>query len=97
MRLDQTEKAALRHALKGVKGQAYLFGSRVKDDGRGGDIDVLIISEQDPFALSRQVASRFFMRCEEKIDVIVMKPAERTAEEQAFVNTLDLVPLEIRE
>ena len=47
MRLDDEEKGALREAVSGIKGEAYLFGSRVDDSRRGGDIDHLILSEDD--------------------------------------------------
>ena len=93
MRLDAVERRALNKALQDVPGHAYLFGSRTRDDARGGDIDVLIASEADAFALSRQVAARFFAECEEKLDVVVMSPSHRTPEEQAFFNTLQLIPL----
>jgi len=39
MRLDRAESTALAHALAGVPGQAFLFGSRVNDAARVGDIE----------------------------------------------------------
>jgi predicted nucleotidyltransferase len=93
MRLDQAEKKALRHALDGIRGETFLFGSRVQDDERGGDIDVLVLSHDEPFGLSRRIATRFFMECEERIDVVVMHPTRRTPEQEAFLNTIDLRPL----
>lgn len=68
MRIDTEEKKALDIALRDVVGEVYLFGSRVLDSERGGDIDILIFSGEDSFSLSRKVATRFFMECEEKID-----------------------------
>jgi len=93
MRLDDAEKDALRHALDGIEGETFLFGSRVHDECRGGDIDILILSEKEPFALSREIATRFFMRCEEKVDVVVMHPTRRTPEQEAFLKMIDLEPL----
>jgi len=45
MRLSETEKSAIqetarKHFGEGVK--VYLFGSRTNDQGKGGDIDLLL-------------------------------------------------------
>ena len=61
MRIDADEKRALDIALRDVTDEVYLFGSRVLDNEHGGDIDILIVSEEDPFALSYKVATRFFI------------------------------------
>jgi len=95
MRLDSTERTALRKALAGINPeQVFLFGSRVDDRARGGDIDVLVFSQADPLKLSRRVATRFFMECEERIDVVVMNPRRLTAEQRAFLATLNTAHIE---
>jgi predicted nucleotidyltransferase len=73
MRMDIVEKKALKYALEGFRGQAYLFGSRVDDKKRGGDIDILLFPEKkmNSLKLSIKIQARFFAKCEEKIDVIV--------------------------
>jgi predicted nucleotidyltransferase len=88
MRLDSCERRALSIALKGVTSGAYLFGSRLDDARRGGDIDILILSDADPFELSRRIAVDFFMECEEKIDVVVLPTRDRTPEQEAFLRTI---------
>lgn len=47
MRLQIEEKQAITDAVKKFDGKAstYLFGSRVDDTKRGGDIDILVISD----------------------------------------------------
>lgn len=88
-RLDKEEERALRDALQSSGAtEAYLFGSRTDPRRRGGDIDVLVLSKEPPFELSRRIATRFFMRCEEKIDVVVMNPEALSLEQQAFLDTL---------
>lgn len=90
MRLDATERNALKKALAGINAeQVFLFGSRVNDGAKGGDIDILVFSAENPLKLSREVATRFFMECEERIDVVVMNPRRLTTEQRAFVATLD--------
>ena len=73
MRLDMCEKKALVYALKDFKGDAYLFGSRVDDTKKGGDIDLLLIPKEkdNPLKLSLQIQAKFFSLCEEKIDVVI--------------------------
>ncbi|MBU1122030.1 MAG: nucleotidyltransferase domain-containing protein [Candidatus Omnitrophota bacterium] len=73
MRLDDQEKKALRFALKEFKGKVYLFGSRVNEAKRGGDIDLLVIPDKkgNHLKLVLKIQTRFFSICEEKLDVIV--------------------------
>lgn len=73
MRLSESEKEAIKFALKNFKGRVLLFGSRLNDSGRGGDIDILLIPEEQKkgLDLSLDVQKRFFSKCEEKIDVII--------------------------
>ena len=75
MRLDTQEKEALRFALKDFRGKAYLFGSRLDNTKKGGDIDILLIPEKKvtSLKLSLKVQTRFFSRCEESIDVVVYR------------------------
>ncbi len=75
MRLDTQEREALRFALKDFRGKAYLFGSRLDNTKKGGDIDILLIPEKKvtPLKISLKVQTRFFSRCEERIDVVVYR------------------------
>jgi len=93
MRLDPIEHAALMRALAGVEGRAFLFGSRVNDAACGGDIDVLVFSQEDPYRVAQRVATAFFAACEEHLDVVVMNPERLTPEQQAFLNVIQTVPL----
>lgn len=89
MRLDQAQKQAIDFALKDVDGEVYLFGSRVDDKCRGGDIDILIFAKDDSYKISQEVKVKFFSQCEEKIDVIVMDPDNLTQEQRAFLDTIE--------
>ena len=89
MRLHQTELKALRHALSGVDGQAFLYGSRADDSRKGGDIDVLVYSKTaSPYRLSQGIAVRFRMECDEKIDVLVVDPENIDKEQEPFLNLI---------
>lgn len=88
LRLDKEEIEAIEAALSGLDAPVYLFGSRADPQRRGGDIDLLIFTEAPAFELSRNIATRFFSRCEEKIDVIVMNPRLLTPEQNAFLDAV---------
>ena len=94
VRLDIAEREALHHALLDLKDSVYLFGSRTHLAGKGGDIDIVVFSQDDPFALSRRIARRFFLMCEEKIDVLVFDREKMNPEQKAFLNTLQLVQIQ---
>ena len=89
MRLDAEQTSALEYALNLVTDEVYLFGSRLDPAKKGGDIDLLVFSQQDSFQLSQQITLRFFEKCEEKTDVVVMDPSRLTEEQQAFLNLIE--------
>ena len=72
MRLSETEIAALRAAVKGVQWQhIWLFGSRVDNSRRGGDIDILLHTGQPAFSVAHEVSSRYAAAVDGKLDVLV--------------------------
>ncbi len=90
MRLDKIQKVVLERAIQNVNGEVYLYGSRVDDNKKGGDIDILIFSDESPYKLSQKVSIDFFMECEEKIDVTVINPLQLSKEQQAFLNVITM-------
>lgn len=91
VRLDAEESAALKEAVVGVAGEVWLFGSRVDLSRRGGDVDILVLTDQPALETSRAIATRFFSRCEEKIDVIVFDPAHLSPEQSDFLTRISKV------
>jgi len=74
MRLDTDKATFLTSLIKTCLPQSkiYLFGSRVDESKKGGDIDILIIDERE---LSReekaQIEFAFFQRFgEQKLDLV---------------------------
>lgn len=89
VRLDDAEAAALAAAVEGlVADSVEIFGSRADATGRGGDIDVLILTSAPRFETARRVSCRFFMHCEERIDVVVLDPDRLTPADDAFLHSL---------
>lgn len=94
VRLDDDEIDALAYALEDVPAsRVALFGSRAQPHRRGGDIDLLVLSSAPAFEASRRIATRFFSRCEEKIDVVVLPPDGGRPEQRAFLESIQPVEL----
>lgn len=94
VRIDDVECAALAAAIDGITAQSVeLFGSRTDPGRHGGDIDLLIHSAAPRFETARQVSTRFFLGCEERIDVVVLDPENLTVAEDAFLRSLHRVSI----
>ena len=75
IRLDDCERKALKKALENFKGEVYIFGSRLDPNKKGGDIDILLVPHEEvkSLELEIQIQTKFFMECEEDIDVFVYR------------------------
>jgi hypothetical protein len=90
--LDGAEIDALAYTPDGVSAsRLVLFGSRAEPRRRGGNLDVLTVTNARAFDISKPVSNRIFSRCEEKIDVIVLPERTPTAEQHAFVESTETV------
>lgn len=91
MRITPQEAAAIRRITAEVAGplaRVSLFGSRTRDDLRGGDIDLLIELPEpgaDKLAVSLRVGAKLQLAIgERKIDVLVTDPE---SEETSLIRT----------
>lgn len=76
MRLTEFEATSIRQAVHtlDVHAKIYLFGSRADDDKRGGDIDLLIISDRLCPADAGRVRWLLWEQIgEQKIDIVIAK------------------------
>lgn len=86
MRLTEQQHTVIRSLVTevfGARAEVWLFGSRVDDNKRGGDIDLLIETDQvDVNALTRAEISfltKLQMKLgEQKIDVLLDYPSRKT-------------------
>ena len=76
MRLTEKEISAIKNNILPFDHEAkiYLFGSRVNDTEKGGDIDILVISDKIGFIEKIKIRTGIFKEIEEqKLDLIVKK------------------------
>ena len=86
MRLREPEKQSIVRAIKSVEpdSKIYLFGSRVDDSGKGGDIDILVITEKMTYRDKLAIKKRIFAEIEEqKIDILFSRKGS-----EAFVKMI---------
>ena len=93
MRLSETEKNAIRETIQEFDDRAriFLFGSRADDAKRGGDIDLLILSEKlrepDRGSIRRRLHDRIG---EQKIDILVAQDLSDPFVRVAFTEGVSL-------
>ena len=74
MRLHNDEIAMLKSKLKTLSSEAklYLFGSRTDDEARGGDIDLLVVSDRLTKKDLRVLRVEFYKHFgEQKLDIVL--------------------------
>ena len=96
MRLTKYEVKMIKQAFKEsfVDGKIYLFGSRVDDTQRGGDIDLYIVPAKR-FENERERRTNFLIQLDEyigeqRIDVIIAKDKNRLVEQEALKYGVEL-------
>jgi predicted nucleotidyltransferase len=99
MRLTKQSQEIIRQTVReifGPEAKVSLFGSRLNDSARGGDIDLLIVSERvipQRERKSLQLVARLQIRLgDQPIDVLVLDPEteRRPVHEQAIRTGLEL-------
>lgn len=87
MRLTSTEINTIKQSVLALDAKAsiYLFGSRTDDSKRGGDIDLLIESQQLTKYDLRKIRQQFFnVFGEQKMDLVL----DAGKSNQAFINMI---------
>ncbi len=78
MRLQKSEVAIIKETIHAFdpKATVYLFGSRVDDTKKGGDIDLLIESDVIGLAEIIKIKTKLLLRLgDRKVDIVYRKGA----------------------
>lgn len=76
MRLDTHQVKAIREEVRSADASAdiYLYGSRVDDSKRGGDIDLLVVSDKLGFRETLRLRRRILDRIGwQQLDLVVRR------------------------
>jgi len=76
MRLNSEEVHIIKSAIlsKDPDAKIYLFGSRVDKQAKGGDIDILVLSQHLTQESARSIKTAIFEKLEEqKLDILIAK------------------------
>lgn len=79
MRLRPKETQAIRQVLLNAdpQGRIFLFGSRVNDEKKGGDIDVFFEPSKNlEFSTKLALEYQLTTLCETKVDLLVKNPEQ---------------------
>jgi predicted nucleotidyltransferase len=80
MRLQENERQTIMKAIRSVDADAdvYLFGSRVNDDAKGGDIDLLVLSKTINLMAKLDILAQLHQQLgEQKIDLAIYPDLSR--------------------
>jgi len=96
MRLTPFEITTIKQKAKNIFGdtvKVYLFGSRVDDSKKGGDIDLYVMAEDQDNLYEKKIkflSALDISLGEQKIDVVIAKDKNRPIEKEAIAKGIEL-------
>jgi predicted nucleotidyltransferase len=94
MRLADEKIRLLKSTILSIlpSAKVYLFGSRVDDNKKGGDIDILIIADRTlNFIEEGQIERNFFKHYgAQKLDLVSFKETDKAPFKTALMNAIQL-------
>jgi predicted nucleotidyltransferase len=94
MRLNVNQQNALKQVFGNLPGEVFLFGSRVDMNRKGGDIDILWITDNKEFRTLKkemELTIQFQKILDERLDLLILPPVDQmTNSERAFYSSLKI-------
>ena len=93
MRLKSHEVVAIKRVITQFDSDAaiYLYGSRVDDDKKGGDIDILVLSKNISFLDKLKIKVTLYAELgEQKIDLLIAENASKPFVKMVFEEAMPL-------
>ncbi len=88
MRLSNKEITIIKEKISAIFGDAviYLFGSRIDDSKKGGDIDLYIIPQtyEDVFKKKMKIKTLLEDALYKPVDIVIAKNKKRLIEQEAL-------------
>ena len=87
MRLKEDEIKIIKGVIKEIFGdetKIYLFGSRLDDTKRGGDIDLFLITQNPSYEKKIKAISKLQHKLYKPIDIVLHRDLNREIEKEAI-------------
>ena len=86
MRLTKNEVTIIKDTIKKYLDEAviYLFGSRVDDNKKGGDIDLFIISKNANYEKKIKILAKLELLLQKPVDIVLHKDFNKEIEKEAL-------------
>ncbi len=87
MRLREKEVNIIKETVADIFGKdstIYLFGSRVNDNKKGGDVDLFIISKNNSFENKIKTLVELKRFLHKPVDIVLHKDFKRDIEQEAL-------------
>jgi len=90
MRLNESEIKIIKEVIENSVKEAkiYLFGSRLDDNKKGGDIDLFLIADDINYEKKIQIKAKLKNMLHKPIDIVYHQNFEREIEKEALRGTL---------
>ena len=93
MRLKDNEVKVIKNSIleKDNNARIYLFGSRVDDNKKGGDIDILVLSNKLSYSDTISIKRKIFDEIDEqKIDIVIKSDVKEPFIDMIYKKSIQL-------
>jgi len=86
MRLNEKEIVVIKDIIANVFGEAkvYLFGSRLDESKKGGDIDLFVVAKESSFEQKIKALAKLKRALYKPVDIVLHKDFNREIEQEAL-------------